>query len=200
MPSQSINHLPEKLSNIIFSEADYSDRIWNIAGTEFGVCRWGSCQYSSACAFFDSLTILNKYLDTNKVFEILELEVDPGEPNPKDKIFSLIVEEYKQRNDDSCNDNDDDDDDDYKKIISCKSVDESFVSFKTAATLWTTMRIIFDAVYPNASITTKQSPGIGPILNQMVQSDNYRIGLMGWLLVKNGWVTNPDISFKGFDT
>lgn len=198
--SQSINqlnlYLPEKLFDIINSESDYVDLIWNIAEAKYDVCRWGSCQYSSACAFFDAITILNTYLDTNKVFDIIELKVDLGDSNPKNLIFHLIVEEYKKRNDYCCNDrngasendSENDCDDDYKKIISCESVDESFVIFKESANdLWTTMRIIFDAVYPNAHILTRHP-------------EYYITGLMGWLLVKNGWVTDPDISFKGFCT
>ena len=58
---------------------------------------------------------------------------------------------------------------------------------------------VFKTVYPDSTLSVHKSKSIGPILNQLVQSDNYSIGLYAWILVRDGYIKDESC-LSGFDT
>ena len=66
--------------------------------------------------------------------------------------------------------------------------------------LWSWVPFVFNSLYPNSHIINiSKSPGFGPELNQIVQSENYLVGLQAYLLFKEGWIEDDSI-FANFDT
>jgi hypothetical protein len=204
--NSSLEKLPHHLQ-VIWGDTTkrLHEKINATSGQEFDVNRWGSCQYAYALSMFDCLEKLKAYLTEDEMWSLLGIQVTLGEPNssyhqkivrghragmgldePEVKSETPGFREYCQNIN--------------QQLNQATTIDQYFHILKTADDLWTALPFIFDAIYPNSELPNIPTPGHGPVFNQVIQLDNFVIGLSGWLLYHNGWVTNPDTAYEGFNT
>lgn len=185
-----------------------------VTGQGFGVCDWGSCQYSGALAMYKLLQQVQKTLDIKKLklcplvesktpeseFEFLKIRVS------WDRIYSIqeTIERFRQRG----IDRDAGRDDEYGiqnvkdfQDVELKTVTNCFeLVMGMSWDLWNAAPFIAECVFENLQIDILPADGIGPIMNISAQSGNNVTGAYCYLLRKHGFVDNDVDAFDGFDT
>jgi len=170
----------------------------------FEVNDWGSCQYSTAKWFFDTFLEMVKDLSLEKALNLLKCKVKFDATVTLADVISDLVDIFKgQINYDLA-------EEDYDDIITvvghikqlkaCVDGEGIFKVLKEAAwDLWAAADVVAHNFFTNLVIEAPDSPGYGPKLNELVQSDNFRTGLCCALLVHHGFILNSE-AFAGFDT
>jgi len=160
---------------------------------------WGSCQYDTAASAF--ATLMQCSLDD--VLTDLSITIKPRDVN--DFLFTRYVYErlrdladddleYCQTQYDSINDN-------YPRQPKY-AVQSMFHACRAAAwDLWSAAPFIADICFIDLdlSFVPANTKTMGPMLNQLAQSDNTKVAVCCYLLTKFGFVHNPE-PFTDFDT
>ena len=161
-----------------------------IKDKDLDVPDWGSCQYEEAANLFAVLE--------HQGFTSLGIEVKFDRSFHIKEILPAILNELKA--DFGCphciNDPD------YLEFpVEFTSIEEVFDWCKAEAwDLWSAASFIADFCFKGLNFTNMETPiGFGPLLNKMVQSENYLTGASCFLLMEHGFVTDDSI-FSGFDT
>src|SRR5438132_4435976 len=68
--------LPQSIQSVLESSMELSEKVAEISGQRSGVGRWGSCQYRSAQAMYDTLTLLSKYLTEEEIYQVFGFSVN----------------------------------------------------------------------------------------------------------------------------
>jgi hypothetical protein len=191
------------IKKILSSPESLTDKIDAIVGRGFRVCRWGSCQYGSAQDMYDLLEHLRE-----GGMSIPEICATFGMPSESGPQASLEESKRKLANHLIRDDLDEENEEESvwmqercDALENASNVADLFrLCNNNAWDLWTATPKIFEAVWPeHPRLDTPTAPGHGPKLNQLVQSDNYLIGTMCWLLRARA-VVSDDECFEGFDT
>ena len=175
---------------------NFAEKVMGLSGVKWGVCRWGSCQYSSAQSLYDALEVL--FRKTGSISDALKglgLQVATEPRRTVAQVLKMLSDKEEEEEDKYDNDEEDEGDDENTNTIDRYLIKQR----KRASDLWAAIPKVFRLAFPNTNIHVVDSPGIGPSLNVLVQSDNYRIGLMCWLLRRYDFVKS-DSCFRGFDT
>jgi hypothetical protein len=61
-------------------------------------------------------------------------------------------------------------------------------------------QLVFKTTFSEVEGRVEASPGVGPSLNILVQSDTYTTALRCYLLLEAGYVADPDTAYASFDT
>lgn len=189
---------------------DLQNFVYALSGVEWGVCEWGSCQYATALAMFRALQRLKRAgldptetMGWGKVSELTKDAIPVAEA--LDKIATAMVAEIHERAED-----DGDAPDDVELLTAdslreCATLDQAFDLMRQRSwDLWNaashTGQLVFKTTFSDVEANVEASPGVGPSLNILVQSDNYTTALRCYLLLEVGYVADPDTAFADFDT
>lgn len=171
--------------NLIFGKRSFEQHckyVSKVPGTN--VCRWGSSQYALSQAVYD--TMING--NTAQILKEFNINVELGKQTETQVAIKNIIKSYNS---------------DYKtkfRVADYKSVGEIFEGFRNECLdLWTAIPMVFYHVWPDATVEVEKSGGTGPILNQIMQSNNNKIGLQAWLLVREKIIDN-DACLCNFST
>jgi hypothetical protein len=170
----------------------------------FRVCRWGSCQYSSAQDFFDMYFRIRQDLNMEDTLDVLGCDVHWTKVRPLMHIkwdllrdeLSELAKALKERDTwwASCK---------YEfcsKIFSARSVGDLFKACRSQSwDLWSAADALVHIVLEGFRLKAPSAGGVGPILNMVAQNENYRTGLECALLHDLGLVKDEG-SFAHFDT
>jgi len=164
----------------------------------FYVNRWGSCQYSGALWFYDTFMAMREDLSLEDTLEVLSVEVDLLPKQKVDILKSDLLHDLELEEDDW-----EGLDEDYitgliEQLRDATRVEEVFDVLRGWSwDLWSAAEYVGDKLVGN--ITAPDAPGVGPVLNIVVQSENFRTGLRCAMLKELGYVED-DECFKDFDT
>lgn len=64
--------------------------------------------------------------------------------------------------------------------------------------LWGAIPMVFSAAFPESTVEADKVAGVGPSLNQAIQSNNVQIGIQAWLL--SNYIGVSDTAFHRFLT
>ncbi len=167
---------------------------------------WGSCQYDTACDMFEMMDCLQK--NGYDPFEVLQIDdFDRQVPNIVDvveKFRTTVSEQIKEcypgeEREEMLN-----------KLENVNSdsntLDAVFESAKNNSwDLWTISLTVCEWSYGKEyeeylKESIGKSPGVGPMLNVLTQSQNYVVGAICYRLYVDGLVTDPHTTYNGFDT
>ena len=157
-------------------------------------CKWGSCQYTTIYAMFEALVILDKNgHDATKVIGWGPLSSLPKPVISEQKIpeISILLQEVPY---------------DRPQTRSFFTLDSSFRHMREVIhnDLWYAVfkafSMAFNSDLKDFTSRIQKSPGFGPYLNMNAQKENYTTALGCFMLVKYGFIRDPDGSFSGFDT
>ena len=140
--------------------------------------RWGSEYYSSAYAMFEKLLIIKKYF--SNTLKLLKIEFIENLCNSYHKI-KMIDSEVDT------------------KIVKEKinNVSQFIVIIKNLGyDIWFTIPLIFDTIYKNYEIQNISESLTFGSKKIYFQKMNHLIGLMCYILVNNGYITNINIFQK----
>jgi len=168
----------------------------------FDVNEWGSCQYSSALAIFELFFEIRKDLDQQETLEILGCNYNF---NYLRKFFEIQLKFLSDMMIDYSNPP-------YNKTLEelnnmklqiehFYSIDDMFVFLKNKSwDLWGSAPYIAETIYDGFELVgVIDSPGIGPSGNVIVQSENFRTGIICAILFDNDLIKSF-YSFANFDT
>ncbi|GFR88587.1 hypothetical protein ElyMa_002521700 [Elysia marginata] len=87
----------------------------------------------------------------------------------------------------------------------CTTLDQAFsLMSKRSWDLWTaaahTAQLVFKTDFSHVESNVGASPGVGPSINILIQSDNYTTALRCFLLHEVGYIADPDTAYANFDT
>lgn len=189
--------------------------VTDVIGAVFWNGRWGSCQYGSAQATFDTLNIMSKYMSQDEIFRALNIAVSCSGPIDKikalDNIKKLMLLEIMDSATNEIND-------DYyesleesitsiteqlNEVLISKSFGEVFdLMHGKIGTLWsaapTAIKLAFDDFelevlgHPNENFRKHHS-------SNLTSAYNLGVGICCWLLMKHGYIQDEKV-FSGFDT
>jgi len=163
---------------------------------------WGSCQYDSAAAWYDTLCKLEGepgLMGRDKVISILNIKVGKVQPFEGD-----ILEGFKKA---LCVDLFDpgvignDTSEIRKTFENIKTVTEAlYLLADQAWDLWCGIPYIASCVFPELDLDNiPDTVGFGPVFNVFIQGQNACTGIICWLLKSYGFVAD-DEPFKEWDT
>lgn len=172
----------------------------------FGVNRWGSCQYSSALAFYDFYFKLRENLSTEDTLAILGIDVSFDRMRDFDEVKEIFIEYFNEQYKDA----DHHREEEWKKatiesVMCTVNCDEIFdITNDKAWDLWGATKRIIKICFENFKVKNvpnsfPNSLVSGPIGNQEVQSGNIYTGLCCALLKDYGLVKD-ERAFWDFDT
>lgn len=207
------SQLSDLVAKFKSNEIDLHKFVESVSGIGWGLCDWGSCQYATAQSMFETLTILkNAGYDPTEVIGWGPLNKLAEQPSDfRRKLLQImlsckiavdrqdIIEDYADTKEEQEKELEKLD-----KILNDRSgtFDNMFQYMCDSAwDLWSAAamasKVAFGTTFESDNIT---SYGVGPVMNQLVQSGNYTTGLQCFMLVEFGFVKNPDQSFADFDT
>jgi len=192
------NNLTTKIANVLGDQ--YLDGIV--------LCDWGSCQYTGAWNMFKALE--------KSGMTPLHVDVRYSNINTKEYVVAdfkdcMETDMLKNQENFHCEGKDCDcgGDWDYRKDLenwyavkdSIKTVADCFEYCKNQSwDLWSAAPWIAEICFDNLELlNVDQAPGAGPLLNVMVQGENYQTGFYCWLMSKHGFISD-EAAFDGFDT
>jgi len=164
---------------------------------DWGVCSWGSCQYSGALAVYNLYNEIRKDLNKQDTLEVL------GVTFKFTKILSF--EEAKKNWLEELNEIYSDDLEFWQEMLNeaakASSFDEMFEASKNMSSdLWNTAPTIAENVFQDMQlIDVPAAIGIGAVMNVLAQSENNTTGLLCALLKDYGMIQH-ETSFANFDT
>jgi len=169
----------------------------------FGVCEWGSCQYSSAQAMFDKLEEVSKEeKGMEQTLARFGISISLRKVSPEDAVkeFKKVIKERDLKEDDEFWVDDPEGREERLRFL--ETVWEGGGMFDYCRTsawdLWYTAPYVAKIVGLEV-IEAPEAPGVGPIMNVMVQNENYKVGALCWLLYRSKVVANKE-AFANFDT
>lgn len=190
-------------------ELDLNEFVYRFSGVAWGVCAWGSCQYSTALAMFRALIFLKrKGYDPTAVLGWGPAALLAADSIPvaaaSARISAGLVEVITER---AKEDGTEPDPEELAKAAALRelpSLDDAFDLMRDLSwDLWSavshTAHMTFATEFAEVATRVAASPGIGPCADILAQSENYTTALRCYLLVAGGFITNP-ISFAGFST
>jgi len=156
---------------------------------DFSINDWGSAQYCGAKAFFD---LLDKYRKDSSLDDLLaEFGIVVGYDHklPFEQVKMEIRTSF------------DFDDPTIQDIRNAETIEDIFEALKDASwDLWSAASFVAQHCFLNLTVTgVPTAHSVGPVGNQMVQSENYLTGLYCALLVEFEYVTDSSC-FANFDT
>jgi len=157
---------------------------------------WGSRQYQTAHGFYMLFNDIRRELSLKDTLNVLGIQFNFEKhvdfKVAKQTIIDNIEEEIR---DISREYNQDDYIHDWKQqqlynIKKANCADDLFYAYRDSASdLWTTAPIILNAFFHGFDLKNiHKSPGKGPIMNIIVQEENYTTGLYCALLVDHGHI------------
>lgn len=182
------------------------------SGVSWGVCDWGSCQYSMAQAMCKTLARLQEAgLDGPEVVGWGPLDqLAPPErartlEECLERISAGLCEEEMEQTQGGA---DPDRIREYEALTQSSDLGPAFEAMRERAwDLWTaashTAQLVFGTTFEDISSRAKAAPSRGPAANVLVQSQNYLTGLQCHILAARGYVSDPlgpDTPFANFDT
>ena len=151
--------------------------------------RWGSEYYSSAYAMFETLLIIKKYF--SNPLKLLKIEFKCNKKCNEKKIIENLCNSYHKI---TMIDSEVD-----TKIVKEKinNVSQFIVIIKNLGyDIWFTIPLIFDTIYKNYEIQNISESLTFGSKKIYFQKMNHLIGLMCYILVNNGYITNINIFQK----
>lgn len=197
---------------------DLHDFVYALSGVKWGVCGWGSCQYATALAMLRALQCLKRAgldptetMGWGKASELTRDAIPVAEA--LDKIATAMTAEIHERAEEG-EDAPDDFVNDFVNDVElftadslreCATLDQAFgLMRKRSWDLWNaashTAQLVFKTSFSEVEASVEASPGVGPSLNILAQSDNYTTALRCYLLLEAGYVADPDTAYADFDT
>lgn len=188
-------------------DEELDDYVYRISETKLGVCRWGSFQYASMQATYDTLNKMKKAgLSEDEMWKFMGVEVELGESTSLEVVLK-VIKNYMIKDiiDCYCLDRLETFDQKGQMILDLlletrfDSLDTAIIKLgESSWDLWSTIPFIFRKVYLDSQIKCLFVKGVGPIFKQMVQSDDISMGIQAWILSQNMGV--QDQSYHDFDT
>ncbi len=166
------------------------EAIEEVGDFEWRVNSWGSIQYAGALAFYKAYFRVRQDLnmeDTLKAFGIgVKWKTTRAVREAQELYLRDIQLAQKEASEDE---------------IGITSGDDFFLCFRISASdLWTAAPQIAEYFLEDLKIKgVKKAPGVGPVGNQLVQSENYMTGL-NCALLKDLDIVRSSESFSHFDT
>lgn len=153
--------------------------------------KWGSIKYDGAFMTFKMMQILDKYFDDPLAF--LNINYSLAKPEKKqdvvNKFGSFIFSILK-------------DNDAEEKLLDkankLKSIDVGLKLIKSYSNLWKPIKKLFNLVYQDGKINAPKGRRGSPDLDPDQQESNNFVGIVAYLLVKNGYIKNDNI-FEHFE-
>ncbi len=171
---------------------------------------WGSCQYNTACDMFELMDRLQR--NGYDPFEVLKIDdFDRPTPDVTDVVekFTTSVskhieecypeEKYQEIREERLGQLE-------KVRLETTTLNSVFESARNNSwDLWTISLTLCEWLYGKEyedylNEAIEKSPGVGPVLNVLVQSQNYVVGAVCYRLYVDGLVTDPHTTYNGFDT
>lgn len=156
---------------------------------------WGSCQYQTAAGFCRLVRALHADLDWPDTCAVLGLHCSHKGLNKNylQEVQQALDAEQKDR-----------EEDDYEywsqhRPEPVTDITNAFETLRSLMDLWGAAPLVAYACFQDLCLETPASPGFGPPLNIVVQSENYKVGLCCALLQIYGLVEDEE-PFKDFDT
>ena len=171
---------------------------------EFNVNAWGSCQYDGALQFFELFFKIREDISLKDTLEVLNLKFIYESIQKIDDVKRQMIKDSIERI------YEDLEDDFYgvkyeaekiQRIADAGEADYLFNALrKSAWDLWSTAPYISALFFKGLEIGSPKAPGIGPIINIQVQSENFIVGLHCVMLYELKIVNNSTFAYGDFDT
>ncbi len=152
---------------------------------------WGSCQYQTAAGFCRLVVDARRTLSWEEAGEALGFRLTHSGVR-EDALANLRAEIVSDSKDCPWREE--------PNVENIQSISGAFEFLrKSAGDLWGAAPFVAKACFKDLEVEAQDSPGFGPKLNVLVQSENYRVGLFCALLLDHKLV-GDETPFIGFDT
>ena len=173
---------------------DLLSYVYRVSNMSFKPNRWGSSQYASMVATYDTLErMIRSCLLEAEMWQILDatINLNQFDVNYQDRLLNDLLNRYE---------NDDEISQKVKDFFDQdRTLDQIFDFMRESAwDLWKAIPFVFRAVFPNSTVEADKVAGVGLLGNKEVQSNNVQIGIQAWLLSQYAEV--DDKAFHNFDT
>lgn len=167
---------------------------------DFDVNEWGSSQYSNCLAIFKLYNKLRNGFSVEETLEILGITFKYSKLRFwEDAINEICISQLDNVNESKNDESFTTEVELLYNLTICVNADLLFNIYKNVAyDLWSAADLIFNFFFDNNEITVPNAPGIGPELNQEVQSQGFKTGIQCALLMEYG-VVKDEHSFANFD-